>query len=118
MKRRNHFRVSEHFDLDDFEDPTTATVMLCDDLPTYLEAVQERFGHNIRISSGYRTPAHNSTIGGAPTSYHLVGGAADLVPVTGRMDDLAAAANMIHDLYVINEGDHVHVHLRRLMPPS
>lgn len=37
----------------------------------------------VRVTSGYRSRALNQAVGGAPTSAHLYGYAADLVPVNG-----------------------------------
>lgn len=43
----------------------------------------------IRVNSGYRCPELNRAVGGSETSAHLIGMAADIVPVNGRMDDFA-----------------------------
>lgn len=42
-----------------------------------LEPLRRRFGA-IRVTSGYRSPAVNRAVGGAPTSQHCLGEAADL----------------------------------------
>ena len=44
----------------------------------WLEVLRERYGEPIRINSGYRSPQLNRKIGGAPTSNHLTGCAADI----------------------------------------
>lgn len=44
-----------------------------------LQVVRDYYNRPISITSGYRTPAHNKAIGGAPNSYHLKGMAADVV---------------------------------------
>lgn len=41
----------------------------------------------IRVSSGYRSLALNKAVGGVKTSAHVVGYAADLVPVNGMQDE-------------------------------
>lgn len=41
----------------------------------------------IRVSSGYRSPGLNKAVGGAKTSAHLSGYAADIQPVNGRQDE-------------------------------
>lgn len=44
-----------------------------------LEVIRQACGNRpIRISSGYRSPAHNAAQGGAPNSQHLQGKAADV----------------------------------------
>lgn len=47
-----------------------------------LEPLRRRFGV-IRITSGYRSPALNKAVGGAPSSQHMLGEAAD-INVSGR----------------------------------
>lgn len=69
-----------------------------------------------RITSGYRTPAHNAQVGGVANSYHTRRGldgkplARDSVPPPGM--SMATYAALIRKqnphLDVINEGDHVH----------
>lgn len=40
----------------------------------------------IKVNSGYRCPALNAAVGGAKTSGHLSGYAADLYPLNGKLD--------------------------------
>ena len=47
-------------------------------LCTWLEALRERAGRSIVINSGYRSPQLNRKVGGAATSNHLTGCAADI----------------------------------------
>lgn len=42
-----------------------------------LEVIRAAAGAPIRINSGYRSPAHNASIGGAKNSFHMKGMAAD-----------------------------------------
>jgi zinc D-Ala-D-Ala carboxypeptidase len=48
---------------------------------TLLEPARELLGAPLRIHSGYRSPAVNEAVGGAATSAHMDGRAADFVPV-------------------------------------
>lgn len=43
-----------------------------------LQPLRDMFGESIHVNSGYRSPAVNKAIGGAPTSQHCTGQAADL----------------------------------------
>ena len=67
-----------------------------------------------RVTSTFRTAAHNKRVGGVSNSYHLTGRARDSVPPPGMsMAEYAArlrASNPGYD--VINEGDHVHIEPR------
>jgi len=57
---------------------------------TILDPMRERAGRPIFINSGYRCPALNRAIGGAPSSQHMRGEAADLTLRTteGELWDL------------------------------
>jgi len=67
-----------------------------------------------RVTSTYRSPAHNRRVGGVPNSWHLRGKARDSVPPPGM--SMSAYANALMrlnpGLQVINEGDHVHIEPR------
>ena len=58
-------------------------VRLCD---LVLEPMRALVGP-LRINSGYRSPAVNSAIGGAATSQHMRGQAADTVPLQLALED-------------------------------
>lgn len=48
-------------------------------LATNLQVLRDHIGKPIIINSGYRSPSHNSKIGGVPSSKHVLGEAGDLV---------------------------------------
>ena len=50
-----------------------------------LDPLREAFGRPIIVTSGYRCPELNKAVGGSPTSPHLQGYAADLVPKAGNV---------------------------------
>lgn len=49
-----------------------------DRLGAYLELIGEHFGVTPKINSGYRCSEHNAEVGGAKTSHHMRGMAADI----------------------------------------
>lgn len=53
------------------------TIMVDEALTVLLQAIREHFNKPITITSGYRTAAHNAAVGGAKSSQHLLGRAAD-----------------------------------------
>ncbi|MBS0212328.1 MAG: peptidase M15A [Proteobacteria bacterium] len=84
-------QLSPHFVLDEFMRSGAAVRMGIDMTPpayavaalttlavNVLEPLRVRLGRPIRITSGYRPARLNTAIGGAPTSQHLVGQAADI----------------------------------------
>lgn len=49
-----------------------------------LDILREECGFKIKVESGFRTPKHNTDVGGEPNSAHLTGEAADLVCINSR----------------------------------
>ena len=47
-------------------------------LATNLQVIRAKIGQPLVIVSGYRSPAHNTAVGGATNSYHLSAQAADI----------------------------------------
>lgn len=79
-----------------------------------LQQIRDHFGKPVSITSGYRTPAYNTKVGGASNSYHVKGMAADIT-VTGVSNrDVAKFASTIANgvgLYNYT-GGFVHVDVR------
>jgi uncharacterized protein YcbK (DUF882 family) len=77
--------MSEHFSIEEMHchDGTAYPVAWRDtrlvELFTLLEAIRGIWDRPMRIISGYRTLAHNGSIGGARHSEHMEGRAADIV---------------------------------------
>lgn len=61
---------------------------LNDQLLEVLNRIREKFGRPIIVSSGFRCRKHNNNIGGAVSSQHLVGTAADIRPASSNPDHL------------------------------
>ena len=93
--------LSEHFVLDEFVVSQTATRQGIDNTPSpdviarlthlcrhILEPARQALGP-LHISSGYRCPELNRAVGGSPDSQHMLGYAADVVPVKASKMELA-----------------------------
>jgi hypothetical protein len=78
-----HFNMSEFDSNDGVAVPEMYKGNVCQ-LMKYLEVIREELGGNpIHINSGYRTPSHNTAVGGVSNSQHLLGKAAD-IRVSGK----------------------------------
>lgn len=71
------------------------TVMVDETLTVVLQCIREHFGKPVTITSGYRTPAHNAAVGGAKSSQHLLGRAADIRVAGVSVEDVAAYAESL-----------------------
>ena len=71
------------------------TVMVDDALMLLLQCIREHFGKAVTITSGYRTAAHNAAVGGAKSSQHLLGRAADIQVAGVSVEDVAAYAESL-----------------------
>ena len=67
-------------------------IMIDQTLVVLLQAIREHFGKAVTITSGYRTAAHNRSVGGAAYSQHLYGRAADIRVQGIPVEQLAAYA--------------------------
>lgn len=80
------FRLGENFTLVEFASRDGADeVFNHPALVVLVENVREHFGKPVTINSGYRSAAHNRRIGGARSSRHVMGLAADIVVDKGAV---------------------------------
>ena len=70
-------------------------IMIDQTLVVLLQAIREHFGKAVTITSGYRTAAHNTAVGGAKSSQHLLGRAADIQVAGVSVEDVASYAEAL-----------------------
>lgn len=118
--------ISPHFSLVEMRASDTAARKGIDNTPGadvlrnlerlcwgFLEPLREKFGP-IRITSGYRCAALNSLIGGSPTSFHMLGLAADFQPTDPSVTlkgvvDWLQAGPLVYDQAIYEFGAWVHL---------
>ena len=120
-------KLSEHFTLEEMILSQTAARKDIDNTPTpgivanlrltvaTLEEIRTLLGVPILVSSGYRSPALNKTVGGSKTSAHMQGLAADFTaPGFGTVLQVArkiSASKIAYDQLIYEFGSWVHIGL-------
>lgn len=112
--KTNEVKTVGGFDLSIIESPDTRTVMVQPALIDKLAQLGAIYKDSMIITSGFRTPEHNASVGGKSDSQHLIGAAVDLVPHDGDLERLAHACNTVGFSFVLVESDHVHADVRGL----
>jgi uncharacterized protein YcbK (DUF882 family) len=84
----------------------------------YLEPLRRAYGP-VEVHSGYRTPAYNRAVGGAPASFHVYsderqGVAADVSCQRGTPTGWYRAMDALRAPGLGRYGDHLHVDTRRV----
>ena len=90
---------------------------------TLLEPLREALGRPLKISSGYRSPAVNRAVGGAPESAHLKGCAADVTAqglTPEQIGQIALAHKLPFQQLIAEFGSWVHLSVpdKISMPPA
>lgn len=117
--------LTPHFTLDELTVSQTAERQGLDNTPDeralanlkrlalLLETVRLRLGRPIIVTSGYRSPEVNRAVGGARTSQHLTGCAADFIcPGFGKPITICSALADCREVdydQLIEEGRWVHI---------
>lgn len=113
-----NYRV-RFFQIKEFRCPCCGRVMIAAGLVFLLDVFRASLGRRLVVTSGYRCQAHNAEVGGAESSRHLVGCAADLRPVAGMSyADFAAAVGGVFawpecEVKTYPAETHVHVAIPR-----
>jgi uncharacterized protein YcbK (DUF882 family) len=107
----NDIRISPHFKLREFQCRCCGLVKLSPRLLRMLEELREEARIPLVVTSGYRCPAHNRRVGGAPRSLHVEGCAADILAAPAAQKRLFSMAESIGFSQVICGGYKKYLHL-------
>ena len=121
-------RLSEHFDLSEFTVSQEAVRKGIDNTPSgliinrlrflcekVLEPIRDLADKPLSITSGYRSPDLNKSIGGSTTSQHCLGEAADFHAqgyTTEELFQLIKSSNIPYDQLIQEFGTWCHVSYR------
>ena len=95
LRRDSTRQLSPSFRVREFGCKGSDVVLLDEELVVLLQCIREHFGKAVTITSGYRTAAHNAAVGGAKSSQHLLGRAADIRVQGVSVEDVAAYAESL-----------------------
>lgn len=70
-----------YFQPSEFKCPCCGNGVVASSLVYFCDQVRRAWGGAVNVNSGWRCPARNLKVGGAVSSRHLIGCAADLSPV-------------------------------------
>jgi uncharacterized protein YcbK (DUF882 family) len=78
--------MMKYFNYSEFDSPDVqgSGQMMDKDFLNLLDQARDRFDKPININSGFRTPAHNESVGGKENSSHLKGLAVDVACIASR----------------------------------
>lgn len=120
----------KHFKLEDFTKSATAEKNNISNTPDeeetrnlvalvmqVLDPLREKYGHPITVNSGYRSPELNKKVGGASSSQHVTGQAADIT--AGSKEENKKLFELLKEMdfdQLINEYDYrwIHVSYKRI----
>ena len=79
LKKDGNMKLSKNFTVKEFRcKDGSDTILISMSTVGILQAVCDYFGQPITITSAYRTPSHNASVGGASASQHVKGTACDI----------------------------------------
>ncbi len=106
-------KVAKNFTVGEFKSKDGALTVLIDRrLISRLQVMRDKLGRAIVITSGYRTPEHNSSVGGAIDSQHMLGTGADIKVSGFSGDQLAKVAREVGFTGIGIGTDFIHVDVR------
>jgi len=103
MKLTAHFN-KEEFECNDGSEMPLQVFNNVIEVAENLEVIRAHFNSPVTINSAYRSPVYNRSVGGAATSQHLSGRAADIVIDGVSPNEVADAIEFLIDMGMMKEG--------------
>ena len=102
-------QLTKHFKLKEFQSHDGSSMPLSvyrnvKLLAKNLQVLRDSIGLPIKVNSGYRSPSHNSAIGGVSNSQHLLGNAADIKVIGMRPSEVLSTIQNLIDEGKMTEG--------------
>ena len=102
-------KITAHFSKEEFEcnDGSEMPLQVFNnviEVAENLEVIRAHFNSPVTINSAYRSPVYNRRVGGAATSQHLSGRAADIVIDGVSPDEVADAIEFLIETGLMKEG--------------
>lgn len=111
--------ITKNFTRAEFQCPCGCTAQMVDEmLAQKLQIIRTIYNVPLKITSGYRCVKHNAAVGGAKSSKHLYGIAADVKDPTGKLNPVALGILANHTfggvgIYWYGTAAFIHVDLRK-----
>ena len=102
-------KITAHFSKEEFEcnDGSEMPLQVFNnviEVAENLEVIRAHFNSPVTINSAYRSPVYNRSVGGAATSQHLSGRAADIVIDGVSPNEVADAIEFLIETGMMKEG--------------
>lgn len=114
LSKDGNTNLSKNFKVSEFACKDGSDKILIDlDMIPILQTIRD-IGGRLTITSAYRTPTHNKSVGGVSNSYHLYGRAFDIVSENLSVLEICELANTLGVKGIIKYPTFVHIDSRNL----
>lgn len=93
-------KLTDHFTTQEMECSHCGVCLMRDAFMNKLEYLRVKWGRPIMVTSGYRCPDHNRSVGGAKGSQHIKGNAADLDTSKLSPEDLEVFEALCKSIFI------------------
>lgn len=118
-RMKSPFKYFTWSEFDSPDAPGSGERFMSRELVQKLDAIRAEVGFPMRITSGYRTAAHNAKVGGVPNSAHTKGLAVDIRATSDAQKRAIASAAIRQGISRIGWGSNfIHLDIDRTKPQN